>query len=132
MVAGEGVTGGNCAKHPQLCGRAGRCWPAYRAAGDEIEDLRLAPAQDCHVLRRPQPRRDNDRGSGRLLIPAPAIAARGAPPMGDRLKAAIHKWQERRRQRRIELQERRNTARTTLRDYKRATGHEGGTPGSLG
>jgi hypothetical protein len=46
--------------------------------------------------------------------------------MGERMKAAIHRWQERRRQRRIELQERRNTARTTLRDYKQATGHEGG------
>ena len=35
--------------------------------------------------------------------------------MGERMKAAIHRWQERRRQRRIELLERRNTASTTLR-----------------
>ena len=49
--------------------------------------------------------------------------------MGERMKAAIYRWQERRRQRRIELLERRNTARTTLRDYKQAAGHEGGAPG---
>jgi hypothetical protein len=48
--------------------------------------------------------------------------------MGERMKAAIHRWQERRRQRRIELLERRNIARP-LRDYKQATGHEGGAPG---
>ena len=46
-----------------------------------------------------------------------------------RLKAAIQRWQERRRQRRIELQERRVTARNTLRDYKQSTGHEGGSLG---
>jgi hypothetical protein len=49
--------------------------------------------------------------------------------MGERMKAAIHRWQERRRQRRVELLERRNIARTTLRDYKQNTGHEGGAPG---
>jgi hypothetical protein len=44
--------------------------------------------------------------------------------MGERMKAAIHRWQERRRQRRVEFLERRNIARTTLRDYKQNTGHE--------
>ena len=82
MVAGEGVTGGNCAKHPQLCGRAGRCWPAYRAAGDEIEDSASRACQDYHVLRRLQPRRDNDRGSGRPLIPAPGHRSQGRPADG--------------------------------------------------
>ena len=49
--------------------------------------------------------------------------------MGERMKAAIHRWQERLRQRRMELLERRNIARTTLRDCKQTTGHEGGAPG---
>jgi hypothetical protein len=50
--------------------------------------------------------------------------------MGERLKAAIRRWRERRQRRRVELLERDNTARENLRDYKRFTGDEPGTPGA--
>jgi hypothetical protein len=49
---------------PQSCGRAGRWWPAYRAATRSRSCASRRPGKD-HVLHRPQPRRDNDRGSGR-------------------------------------------------------------------
>jgi hypothetical protein len=45
------------------------------------------------------------------------------------LKSAIRLWLDRRRERYIERQERKINARTALRDYKKATGHEGGAPG---
>ena len=45
------------------------------------------------------------------------------------LKSAIRRWRDWRRERHIERQERKINARTALRDYKKATGHEGGAPG---
>ena len=45
------------------------------------------------------------------------------------LMSAIRRWRERRRERRIERQERTVIARTTLRDFKQWTGDEGGPPG---
>ncbi len=45
------------------------------------------------------------------------------------LISAIRRWRERRRKRRVERQEQMITARTTLRDFKRWTGDEGGPPG---
>jgi hypothetical protein len=48
--------------------------------------------------------------------------------MGEKLKAAIERWRERRRQRRIDSQERRVRARENLQNYKRSTGDEGGGP----
>jgi hypothetical protein len=48
------------------------------------------------------------------------------------LKSAIRRWRERRRERRIELRERKIIARETLRDFKRSTGDEGGQPGAMG
>lgn len=45
------------------------------------------------------------------------------------LKSAIRRWRDRRHERYIERQERKINARTALRDYKKATGHEGGAPG---
>ena len=45
------------------------------------------------------------------------------------LKSAIRRWLDRRRERHLERQERKINARTALRDYKKATGHEGGAPG---
>ncbi len=48
------------------------------------------------------------------------------------LKAAIWRWRERRRERRIELRERKIIARETLRDFKQTTGDEGGLPGAPG
>jgi hypothetical protein len=44
------------------------------------------------------------------------------------LKSVIRRWRDRSRERRIERQERKITARTTLRDYKKPTGLEGGAP----
>jgi hypothetical protein len=41
---------------------------------------------------------------------------------------AIRRWRERRRERRIERQEQKVIARTTLRDFKQWTGDEGGPP----
>ena len=52
--------------------------------------------------------------------------------MNQRLKSAIQGWRERRRQRRIDRLERKNIARTTLRDYKKPSDAErtsvGGPP----
>ena len=45
------------------------------------------------------------------------------------LKSAIRRWLHRRRERHLERQEGKINARTALRDYKKATGHEGGAPG---
>ena len=45
------------------------------------------------------------------------------------LKSAISRWLGWRRECYIERQERKINARTALRDYKKATGHEGGAPG---
>jgi hypothetical protein len=45
------------------------------------------------------------------------------------LKSAIRRWRDWRRERHIERQERKINARTALRHYKKATGHEGGAPG---
>jgi len=42
---------------------------------------------------------------------------------------AIRRWRERRRERRIERQEQKVIARTTLRDFKQLTGGEGGPIG---
>ncbi len=44
------------------------------------------------------------------------------------LRSAFRRWRERRRERRIELQERRIVARETLREFKQWTGDEGGPP----
>ena len=41
---------------------------------------------------------------------------------------AIRRWRERRHERRIERQENRIVALTTLRDFKQWTGDEGGPP----
>ena len=49
--------------------------------------------------------------------------------MGERLKAAIRRWRQRWRDRRVEALERKNTARANLRDFKPFTGHEPGPPG---
>ena len=49
--------------------------------------------------------------------------------MGERLKAAIQKWRQRRQRKRVELLERANIARANLRDYETFTGHEPGPPG---
>jgi hypothetical protein len=49
--------------------------------------------------------------------------------MGERLKAAIQKWRQRRQRKRVELLERANIARANLRDHKTFTGHEPGPPG---
>jgi hypothetical protein len=48
--------------------------------------------------------------------------------MNEGLKAAIQGWRDRRRRRRIDRLERKNTGRATLRDYKKSTGDEGGAP----
>ena len=45
------------------------------------------------------------------------------------LKSAVRRWLDRRRERYLERQEQKVNARTTLRDYKKATGYEGGAPG---
>ena len=44
------------------------------------------------------------------------------------LLSAIRRWLERRRERRIEREERMITARATLKDFKQWTGDEGGPP----
>jgi len=49
--------------------------------------------------------------------------------MGEKLKAAIERWRERRRQRHIDSRERRVKASENLRDYKPFTGEEYGRPG---
>ena len=49
--------------------------------------------------------------------------------MGDRLKAMIRRWRQRRQRRRDDLLESSNHARENLRDYKPFTGHEPGPPG---
>ena len=59
----------------------------------------------------------------------PADAAGQAP--GERLKAAIRRWRQRRQFRRTERLERTVTARENLRDFKPFTGHEGGTSGGV-
>lgn len=46
--------------------------------------------------------------------------------MGERLKAAIPRWRQRKR---AELLERANITRANVRDYKTFTGHEPGPPG---
>ena len=51
--------------------------------------------------------------------------------MGDRLKAMIRRWRQRRQRRRDDLLERSNRARENLRDYKPFTGHEPGAPGGF-
>ena len=45
--------------------------------------------------------------------------------MDHKRKSAFRRWRDRRKLRRIELLERKNTARTTLRDYRDALGGEG-------
>jgi hypothetical protein len=49
--------------------------------------------------------------------------------MGERLKAAIRRWWQRWRLRRVEALERENTAQANLRDFKPFTGDEPGPPG---
>jgi hypothetical protein len=44
--------------------------------------------------------------------------------MDQKRKSAIRRWLDRRKLRRIELVERKNTARTTLRDFTQRTGEE--------
>ena len=51
--------------------------------------------------------------------------------MNHTLSSTIERWRERRRKRRAERLERKNLARTTLRDYKKPTGDEGGPPGAF-
>ncbi len=46
--------------------------------------------------------------------------------MDHKRKSAFRRWRDWRKLRRIELRERKNTARTTLRDYPQRTGHESG------
>ena len=54
------------------CAQADACFlPACRAVPPTIQELRLGSARGDYVLHRLQPRRDNDRGPGRPLIPAP-------------------------------------------------------------
>ena len=48
------------------------------------------------------------------------------------LMLALRRWRKRRRERRIETRERKVIARTTLRDFKRWTGTEGGPMGGGG
>jgi hypothetical protein len=45
------------------------------------------------------------------------------------LLLALRRWRDRRRERRIEKQESKVVARTTLRDFKKWTGTEGGAGG---
>jgi len=58
-----------------------------------------------------------------------AIATRKGGAMGDRLKAMIRRWRQRRQRRRDDLLERSSRAQENLRDYKPFTGHEPGAPG---
>jgi hypothetical protein len=44
--------------------------------------------------------------------------------MDHKRKSAFRRWRDRRKLRRIELLERKDTARTTLRDYPQRTGYE--------
>jgi hypothetical protein len=48
------------------------------------------------------------------------------------LLSALRRWRDRRHERRIELQESKVAARTTLRDFKKWTGTEGGPMGGGG
>jgi hypothetical protein len=52
--------------------------------------------------------------------------AAGAPSSAGRLGAAIRRWREQRRLRRIDLLERKITGRESLRDFKQSTGDEPG------
>jgi hypothetical protein len=45
------------------------------------------------------------------------------------LLLALRRWRDRRRERRIEVRESKVVARTTLRDFKKSTGTEGGSGG---
>jgi hypothetical protein len=47
------------------------------------------------------------------------------------LRSAMRRWRDRRRERRIEMRDRKIIARETLRDFKKSTGDEGGQPGSM-
>ncbi len=48
------------------------------------------------------------------------------------LLLALRRWRNRRRERRIEIRESKVVARTTLRDFKKWTGTEGGPMGGGG
>ena len=92
-------------------------------AGDAVSDPWLDAASAAAT------EWDNGHGPRRPAVSATAIATREGGAMGERLTAAIRRWRERRRLRRVEALERENTARANLRDYKPFTGHEPGPPG---
>lgn len=64
--------------------------------------------------------------AGRLTWPAEGTGHRdqGSQTMDQKRKAALRRWRDRRKRRRIEMRERKIIPRETMRDYRQRTGED--------